>query len=424
VPRPGLDFAYLTDPLVQRLPSWPALRPLAGVLAATLPPSHWGTVTFRPNLSTAPGGRPPSATGTIVLIRDSGGGHLVDGCLRRTRRARGAGARLLALGGRLAGQEALALELATETGLAVSLGVTLEAVATLEAALTLLRWRGVDPPQARAVVLAEGAVSGAAEALVEYLGERVGRIGVHGLSGFRRLTLAERMRTTSGAALEVYRSVERCLLVADLLVVAGETQAEVSLPEFDPGVRAGYRTAVIVNLSPSRSAAAAARSGLLETVVQLGGLGPAPELKRGVGLEFKRRTGRGLSGGKEAGETGLAAIIKARAGPVELRGVLFARPGNWSGRAEPGAPDGLLSAPLAEAAARVWALGGSGEGPRRGERPAGPKRALSPRAMTWMDRWARSLGLRPAALITVRGGGRSLTGGPGDTYNRLDLPGK
>lgn len=392
MPRPGPDFAFLTDPSAPRTPPLPVIGPLARVVAARLRSPRWGEVSFRPS---SPPATPPSplARGVVVLVRGDNPHRLVAGCLSRTRAARRAGVRLLALGGRLAGQGALALGLARETGLPVSPGVALEAAALLDAALFVLRWRGVDPARARAVVLVGSGTPAAGEAMVEYLGDRTGRVGVYGLDGFRRLTLADRMRATTGAVLEVYRSVERCLLVADLLVVTGEGGEADPLEEFGPGPDSfpGRRTTVIADLVPGRTAPGPARSDPPQAIVRLAGPGPdGPPL--------------GLTRGGDA----------VAAPPLRLKRVFFARPAGWTGRPEPGAPDGLLSAPLVEAMTRAWGLAGFAGRAGAGERPAG-RRPLSPEAMTWIRRRAELLGLRPAALVL------SLTGAGGGPYNRLNL---
>lgn len=393
MPRPGPDFAFLTDPSAPRTPPLPVIGPLARVVAARLRSPRWGEVSFRPS---SPPATPPSplARGVVVLVRGDAPHRLVAGCLSRTRAARRAGVRLLALGGRLAGQGALALGLARETGLPVSPGVALEAAALLDAALFVLRWRGVDPARARAVVLVGSGTPAAGEAMVEYLGDRTGRVGVYGLDGFRRLTLADRMRATTGAVLEVYRSVERCLLVADLLVVSGEGGEGDPLEEFGPGPDSfpGRRTTVIADLVPGRTAPGPARSGPPQAIVRLAGPGP---------------DGQGPLGLTRGGD----AVV---APPLRLKRVFFARPAGWTGRPEPGAPDGLLSAPLVEAMTRAWGLAGFAGRASAGERPAG-RRPLSPEAMTWIRGRAEVLGLRPAALAL------SLTGAGGGPYNRLNL---
>lgn len=367
-----IDFAFLTDPPDPPSPAVPAVGPLLGYVSARFRPSGWGRVRYRPVAE----GIPPT-NGAVVLVHDGlPPGRLFSRCLARAKPAQKAGARLLALGGRLVWHGKLAAALGRETGIAVAPGLALEAAALVDTAIVLLRWRGQDPTRARAVVLADLRAPEAAEGVTEYLGERVGRVGVCGLDGLRRLTLADRMRASSGAVLEVFRTVERCLVAADLLVLCGGPVLPDPLAAFG-GSGASVptlRTTVVADLRPGRHAVGPWGGG---SVVRLAG----PQ-------------------GAVAGRLALSG------GPVNyplrLGRVLFGAPARWEGRSEPGLPAGLLSAPLVEAVVLASELTRA----RRRRAPTS-RRALDPERMEWLRRKAAFLGFHPAAVAAF---------GPGPTF--------
>lgn len=303
----------------------------------------------------------------------------------------------MALGGRLAWQGQLAAGLRRETGCAVTSGLTLEAAALVDVAVILLRWRGRDPARARAVVVSDPRAPESAEGVTEYLGERVGKVGVCGLDGLRRLTLADRMRATSGAALEVFRTADGCLVAADLLVLCGG-QAPPGPPATFSGSGApapAMRTAVIADLCPGQNSAGAWGRG---SVLRLAGPRPA------------------------AGRLVLAE--RPADYPLRLGRVLFGAPARWEGRPEPGLPAGLLSAPLVEAVAlaaesvRGRRLAGpgttrssAGSRPPSSWRSLGSRTALQVDRMEWLRRRTAELGFHPAAVTAF---------GPDPTF--LDSP--
>ncbi len=373
--RTRLDFIFLTDPPVPPLSAVPVLGPMLGYVSAHARPAAWAQVRLDPR----PGGRPTS--GAVLLVDDAlPPQRLTRRCLSRTRRARRSGARLLALGGKLAWHASLAASLGRETGLTVAPGASLEAAALVDAALTVLRWRGVDPLRARAVVVIDPRWPEAGEGVAEYLADRTGRVGVYGLDGLRRLSLAERMRSTSGAALEVYRSAERCLVAADLLVLSGggvlpdPLDAAMGTNGWAPTLK----TAVVADLRAGRHATGAWLGGTVRRLAglepSLAGLGPGPALAR---------LGRlGLSGGP----------VNT---PVRLGRVLFEAPVRWRGRPEPDLPAGLLSASLVEAVATASEMRAAPA------RPGVPHRPHAPGRLEWLRRRATELGFRPAAVAVA-----------------------
>jgi hypothetical protein len=383
----GIDFVLLTDVSARSWGGRPSIGGLvaAGLrtLAARLNSGRWSTVTLNASPS-----RP--VRGAVVLSGTAPGAandRLLARCLARTVLARRSGARVICLGGQLAGRSWLARQLARETGLPCASGEALERATLLDAALVFLRWRGVDPARAQAVVLAGPDESRAAEAAVEYLADRTGRIGVWGLDGLKGKVLAERLRAGSGAVLETYRSLERCLTSAQLVIVAWPGPAVA--PEPIPCDAGRAPPAVLVDLRPGRRAAGERPDRL---VVLSGREDPLPK----DSVRNPPAPGR-VPGG----------------GPPCLSRVLYGRPPNLAGLSEPGLPPGLVSASLAEAFCSAWPT------------VSRPERR-SPRWTAWTAGMAGRMGFFPSALTLLAPGSapvRFLTGQGSGPYNRLDLPG-
>lgn len=383
----GLDFVLLTDVPARPWGGRPSVGRLVSVglrtLTAHLNSGRWSTVT----LDVFPS-RP--VRGAVILSGPDPGAandRLLARCLARTRGARRSGARVICLGGPLAGRSRLARQLARQTGLPCAPGEALERTTLLDAALVVLRWRGVDPARTQAVVLAGPDESRAAEAAVEYLADRTGRVGVWGLDRLKGQVLAERLRAGSGAVLETYRSLERCLTSAQLVVIAWPGRAVAPEPiSIDAG-----RTppAVLVDLRPGRAAAGERPDRL---AVLSGREGP-------------------LTRGSVWSSPALGRVPFA--GPPCLSRVLYARPPNLAGLSEPGLPPGLVSASLAEAFCSAWLA------------VSRPDRR-SPRWTAWTAGLAGRMGFFPSALALLAPSSapvRFLTGHGSGPYNRLDLPG-
>jgi len=380
VARERPEFVFLTDRLPRPAAPLGLIARVYGVLPGALASARWATVSYRPAEGHPDAGRGDErrpTRGLVLTVGIDGTGGAADRlaarCLRRVRPALRGDGGVLALGGGLARHPGLAAELGRKTGRAVLAGLALEASALIEAGLVLTRWRGRDPLRARAVVLADPHRPELAQTATECLAERVGHIGLVGLDGPRRLALAERLRLSSGAVLELYRSPERGLEAADLVFVCGGAPR----PDFGPLLS----TAVVLDLGPAglgypgpvgppAGPAAAASTGTPP-------VGP-PVVADVVRLACRSRPGVG--GKAETGDQG---------GPVRVGRVLFAAPPGWRGRPEPGLPEGFISAPLVEAVTTVRLAG------------AGPpaRRALEPRWMEQLRRGAALLGFRPAALV-------------------------
>lgn len=374
--RPGLGTAL--DRLVFSLappgPSRVAFVPARGLgrpsTGAVVVSGYW---TLSSPLSPVPRPIPRSRSPALASSREGPSRErLLERCLRRALAARRAGARVLGLGGPLAGDGWLAGRLAGETGLITLLGAPLGWAAGLDVSLSLLRWRGVDPERAGVVVLADPSDPAQAEAVIAYLGERVGRVGVWGLARMRRESLGERLRAESGAALAVYRTVEAGLKAADLLVLTGRAGAGI------PGVADGENA-----------------GGELPVKADPGATG-APRTRPAVLVDLRAHPDGGAAGGRVPFARLLLALA-GYAGPLCLGEVLFRTPPGWSGRPEPGLPAGYLSAPLAEAAV-VASLARS---PRLGV--PHPRRQANAALMAWLRERAFLLGLRPVALALSPG---------------------
>lgn len=395
------DFVVLVDP-----PPFATLRgPLARAVDRLRPPL-WGTVSFPLPRRLARSGQAADrpVRGQIILVPGFfpgpraagggaghahhpglGGGHraghgggpggttprptdrpgarpldlAVRHCLARTRRVRRAGDPVLGLSGTLAADPALARRLEGALRSPVSTGAPLAMAALLAASATYLRWLGKDPERAKAVVaLGPGPGNETVDAVLEYLADVYGGIGVWGAEATRWRVVAERLASRTGAALEVYRSLEHCLEAADLVVLLDRARVPALA---DSGARAR------------------------PLVVDLGRPAEAAGLMR------------------------LGAPVAASSDPPVLRGVLFAAPPGWSGRPEPGLPGGYMSAGLVATAARA----ACGRGPRAARPPlltrlalANPRR-LSAATLGASLALAASLGFHPAALLTARpdGGG-------------------
>lgn len=377
----GLDFVLLTGSPRPALP-----RPVRflGPFVTGLRPPRWGEVSFAP-VSGIPGHEPARRVSGAVLLTGSPGAStaLVSRCLARARFARRAGARFVALGGVLARDQRLAADLGRAAGLPAIEGLALEAAALLDAALVALSWRGLDPGRARAAVAAGPDDPAPAEAVIEYLADRTAAIGVWGLGDVRRSALAARVQAATGAALETWRSLERCLDACDLVVLTGSL--DIPEPVSAPGP-------LVVDLTSARSRPPRAREEALRL----------SEVWLPRGRRLPPPTGQG------AGRS---------TGPVRLAAVLFRTPPGWTGRPEPGLERGLVSAPLVEAV--LTALREAAAVPPRGRR-TGPDSYLRPgrlsaRTMARLAAEAAHLGFLPAAAVTEP----SLTPVGGDRYNRF-----
>ncbi len=345
------DFVLLVDSPDLGLPQ--ALRGIAP-LFQPFRPARWGEVEFRPP------GDDRATTGTIILAGPSDSG-IAARCEARARRARQRGSALIVLGGALAGREALAKRLFAATGLPVLAGVALETAAMIEACLVLLRWRGIDPGRAGAIVLVDPEHPTLGEAVVEYLSGLIGSVAVWGLERLRRRVLEKRVLESTGAALETPKSLRHGLETADLVVSASRHRDSGAFPRF-PVSGAGpselHRPIVTAALPPLGWAR---RDGEAET----------PVLLR-------------LSG--------LSAALPAGDYPLRVLRVYFARPPGWCGRGEPGLPGGTLSAQLAEAVIMT----------RLGRRRV-LRRHLSGEVLARMREAALELGFRPHALAAIAG---------------------
>jgi hypothetical protein len=324
-----LDFAFLTSRLAGHGAG--GLRSLVDGLLARLRPPRW-TVEFNP----VRGGPPSGATSAVrrpvrglVLVAvlpaagtapERGRSFALRSCAAGLRRAGDAGLGALTLGGAFTGDERLARALEDRTGLRVSSGVVLETAALLEASLVLLRWLGTDPERCLSTVIIDPDRPALGEAAATFLSVRTRRVSVWGLGPRRRRVLAERIRSASGAVVEV----------PELVLTGGGAPDPASLARDLARVGHGRRpagAAVVVDLSSRARWRQTGRGGVLRLA------GPSDEV-RGQGLHPWRR--RSLRVGR----------------------ALFRAPRGWSGPPEPGVPPGLLSAPLVQAV--VAALTGSG----------------------------------------------------------------
>ncbi len=341
------DFVFLTS----KLPGYAVggLRPLLDGLLARLRPPGW-TVGFAPvpegPPSGAGSGRPPPRAGSTVprpvsglvlvavlpptgTVPERGRPLALRSCAAGLRRAGQAGLGALTLGGAFAGDERLARALEDRTGLRVSSGVVLETAALLEASLVLLRWLGVDPERCRSTVLIDPDRPALGEAAATYLSGRARRVSVWGLRPRRRRALAERIRSTTGAVVEVPVSLGQALEKAELVLIGGDPDAA-SLAR-DPALAADRRR-------PARAA----------VVVDLSSRARWRQTGRGEVLRLAGPCGEVQGQGLHPGVRRLLRVGRA----------LFRVPPGWSGPPEPGVPPGLLTAPLVQAV--VTALAGSG----------------------------------------------------------------
>lgn len=383
--RPPVEFVLLTD-AVRRPRPWGPFRGLENLWDSVHWRLHatWGSVEYRPP------GRPDAATRGLVLVLG------VPDRPRFTARARAAvrsGVRVIALGGGLAGNLRLAGALTYQTGRPVMAGMALGAASLLDSSLVLLKWRGVDAHRARVGVLGSSRDGGSVEAIIRYLADRVGRIGVQGLDSRSMMPLAARIVATTGAALEVYRSVKTCLSSVDLAVLAR------------PAVLAGPAgTGSPPRVLPD---AGSSRSGPLVVADVRTYLGHSSEISEAGGCRVHqavlRLTGPLAERTRPRAASGRHGPIGIRNGPppwapgpghgpLYLTASYFAGGSGWSGVVEPGLPRGLVSAPLAEGVVATV----TGRSLRF--RMPHPRRQPSAELMTSLRLGAAELGLYPAGV--------------------------
>jgi hypothetical protein len=229
-----------------------------------------------------------------------------------------------------------------------------------DAAGELLRWQGVDPARARALVFVDPANPTLGEAVTEYLAERTGLVAVWGPDRLKRSVLSERVRRTTGAVLEVVRTLEAGLEAADLLVLTGSHRGGAA----EAPRATGRRPVVILDLSDS------ARSPVEPSGhrwLRLSGLQPP------VG--------------------GQTSPLWPAPHPVMARRVVFLAPSGWRGRPEPGLERGFLSAGLVAA---VTAAASPGR-----PVPASFRRQVTAAAMSRARREGLALGFSPAAVAVT-----------------------
>lgn len=356
-PTDALRFALLTAP--------PASGPhfLIAPWSWWFRRARWAEIVF--TSGPAAPGRPRCVAGDILVV-----GHppslqagerartaFAARCRARSRRAVRAGARVVVLGGPLAGDDRLARDLGRQLGLPVSSGQALAAGAVLETCRDLLRWRGVDPVRASSVVLIDPERPGLGMAAAEYVAGWTARLGAWGLEGPRRRSLAARLLAGSGTVLETVRDPAAALAEGGLVIDARAAAGR------GAGQRVAFAgPAVIIDL----------------------GLGPG-RAPSGTVLRLV-----GSSGGERSRPLAvdLGSPPGSRTAPLTVTGVLFTAPSGWTGRPEPSLEAGLLSPSLVEAV--VVTSGGA--------RLMPPARQVTAPAIRRLVRVAESLGFTPGAV--------------------------
>lgn len=364
-PADALRFALLTAP------------PASGQHLLTAPWSwwfrraRWAEVEFAP--ASASPGRLRRVAGDILVVghppppRDGERARtaFTARCRARSRRAVRAGARVVVLGGPLAGDDRLARGLGRQLGLPVSSGQALAAGALLETCRDLLRWRGVDPVRALSVVLIDPERPGLGMAAAEYVAGWTARLGAWGLEGPRRRALAARLLAASGTVLETVRDPAAGLAEGGLVI---DARAAAGRGAGQRGALTGPAVTVDLGLGPGRAPSS-----------------PVLRLAGSSGGEEGRRPGSPHSRPPAAG---FESPPGSRSASLTVTGVLFTAPCGWSGRPEPSLESGLLSPSLVEAVVVTSC----------GARLLPPAHQVTAPAIRRLVRAAQSLGFTPGAV--------------------------